>query len=177
MASENIKAGQYVVCASSTPTNIPRLWRGIVECILKGNGHYMVQIASQIYVQIPPNVNQIALLPNAEVGMAKTALNRQFTADEVDALVAGGATVAAITASGGAVASTVGLGAASVMQGLAAAGGTAVGGILIIASTPALASYSFINAACKASENDETTKDAVNEACAAGMYYSIDTYT
>jgi hypothetical protein len=110
-------------------------------------------------------MGRIELLPNAEVDTAKTDLNRQFTADEVKVLIAGGTAAAAVVVSGEIAA---GLGGAAIMQGLAAVGGSAVGDILVVASGPALASYGFVNAACNASENDETTKDAVNVACASG---------
>ncbi|KAK6504701.1 hypothetical protein TWF481_006640 [Arthrobotrys musiformis] len=153
--------GQYVVYAfpgvnELVFARVTKERRNLIEIELRSE--------NRITLTVDNDPDRIQVLPNSVTPIAEEALN----CDEIEEILKKmeialdvGATVTAAAAPGL-------FGGAAIMSGLATIGGTAVGGIIVVAGTPAALAGNALRAAMKQCENNADTRRAVNISMVAG---------
>ncbi|KAF3180482.1 hypothetical protein TWF225_001504 [Orbilia oligospora] len=131
---------------------------GLVEIAIRSGG--------RLNLIIENDSNRIQVLPNSITPEAEAVLETDDIDNVLKALETAldvGVTVAAAAAPGLA-------GGAAIMSGLAAIGGTAVGGILVVAGAPAFMAGNTIRKVIKRHENNTDTNDTVVVGMVAGGF-------
>ncbi|KAF3203231.1 hypothetical protein TWF106_002048 [Orbilia oligospora] len=122
---------------------------GLIEIAIRSRGRLTLTIEN--------DSNRIQVLPNSRTPEAEAVLENDDIDKVLDVLKTAldvGVTVAAAAAPGVA-------GGAALMSGLAAIGGSAVGGILVVAGVPAFMAGNTLRKVIKRHENNTDTNDTV----------------
>ncbi|KAJ7055891.1 hypothetical protein C8F01DRAFT_448743 [Mycena amicta] len=162
------KPGTYVRYALALPPGSPHQGRLELAQIVgpddNAPGRVWIRLTAHLVLSVPHIPQRFCLLPNAMIPQAQAAVAVQALGHFEDAIVlltSAGATVIAAAAPGLA-------GGAAMMSGLATIGGTAVGGIVIIAALPALSASVGVLKIINRNQNDEVAKDAATASVVAG---------
>ncbi|KAK6528430.1 hypothetical protein TWF281_009671 [Arthrobotrys megalospora] len=158
-----VKVGQYIVYALG---GVNRLVYSRVTNVDQGGGLVDIELRSnnRITLSVSNNSSRIQVLPNSLVPAAQHAIS----SDDIEQVLAVLETILDVGVTVASAAAPGLFGGAALMSGLAAIGGTAVGGILVVAGTPAALAGNTLRKIIERNENHTSTNDAAVVGMIAG---------
>ncbi|KAF3319341.1 hypothetical protein TWF173_003783 [Orbilia oligospora] len=161
-----ISEGQHILYALDRSNDL--LYGRVTEMRYDGLIEIAIRSGGRLSLIVENDSNRIQVLPNSRTPEAEAVLENDDIDKVLEALETAldvGATVAAAAAPGVA-------GGAAIMSGLAAIGGSAVGGILVVAGVPAFMAGNTIRKVIKRHENNTDTNDTVVVGTVTGKFIS-----